>query len=201
MQNISGSCSHPQRSYLTRWASDAHSPNHTMRALNMSLISESLIDERVTNLFKIRFRSGQFDPHTSALDNITNASTVCTPYAIELARDGVAQGTTLLKNEHATLPLDATKVNSIAVMGPMLGHTTTDKLSSYYGPLVSCGNFPFYVGHHKTMIDAVQHYIPASRVSMHCGTSVRHRINSIFLFVALLVYQAVFWSMMGNSTS
>ena len=163
-----------------------------MKALNMSLISESLIDDRVTNLFKIRFRSGQFDPHIGALDNITNASTVCTPYAIELARDGVAQGTTLLKNEQATLPLDATKVKSVAVIGPMLGHTATDKLSSYYGPLVSCGNFPFYVGHHKTMIDAVQHYIPASGVSTHCGTSVRHKIKSKYLFAAMLVDQDVF---------
>ena len=102
-----------------------------MLALNLSLISEQLIDERVTNLFKIRFRTGQFDPHASPLDEIANATTVCTPYALELARDGVAQGTTLLKNERSTLPLDNTKLKSVAVIGPMLDHATTDKLSSY----------------------------------------------------------------------
>ena len=84
----------------------------------------------------------------------------------------MAQGTTLLKNEQKALPLDATKLDSVAVIGPMLSHSATDELSKYYGPLVSCGNYPFYVGHHKTMIDAIQHYVPAG-VSMHCGTSVR----------------------------
>eukprot|EP01046_Picozoa_sp_COSAG06_P031495 COSAG06_NODE_3071_length_5894_cov_6.093701_2_plen_124_part_00 len=80
------------------------------RALNLSLITPELIDERVTNLFKIRFRVGQFDPQDSPLDKIANDSTVCTPYALELARDGVAQGTTLLKNDAQTLPWEATKV-------------------------------------------------------------------------------------------
>ena len=126
------------------------------RALNLSLITPELIDERVTNLFKIRFRVGQFDPQDSPLDKIANDSTVCTPYALELARDGVAQGTTLLKNDAQTLPWEATKVASVAVIGPMLSEDTTNKLSSYYGPLVSCGNFPYWVGHHKTMIDAVR---------------------------------------------
>lgn len=55
-----------------------------MLALNMKLITEELIDERVTNLFKIRFRVGQFDADVNPLDNITNATTVCTPYAIEV---------------------------------------------------------------------------------------------------------------------
>lgn len=153
------------------------SPNHTMLALNLKLISEDLIDERVANLFKIRFRVGQFDADVNPLDNITNATTVCTPYALALARDGVAQGTTLLKNEHGALPLDATKLDSIAVIGPMLSHSATDELSKYYGPLVSCGNYPYYVGHHKTMIDAIQHYVPAG-VSMHCGTSVSDEPNN-----------------------
>ena len=39
------------------------------------------------------------------------------------------------------------------------------------GPLVSCNNFPFWVGHHHTMIDAVSHYVGASAVSSHCGVS------------------------------
>lgn len=41
----------------------------------------------------------------------------------------------------------------------------------YYGPLVSCGNYPYWQGHHHTMIDAVKAYIPAGGVSVHCGTS------------------------------
>ena len=109
------------------------SPNHTMAAINASLITPALIDERVTNLFKIRFRVGQFDP-PGPLDKITNATTVCTPYALELARSGVSQSATLLKNDGGTLPLDAESLSSVADIGPMLGDQTTSKLSSYYGP-------------------------------------------------------------------
>ena len=76
-----------------------------MAAINASLITPALIDERVTNLFKIRFRVGQFDP-PGPLDKITNATTVCTDYALELARSGVSQSATLLKNDGGTLPLD-----------------------------------------------------------------------------------------------
>ena len=36
---------------------------------------------------------------------------------------------------------------------------------------MSCNNFPFWVGHHHTMIDAVSHYVGASAVSSHCGVS------------------------------
>ena len=103
-----------------------------MAAINASLITPALIDERVTNLFRIRFRVGQFDP-PGPLDKITNATTVCTDYALELARSGVSQSATLLKNDGGTLPLDAESLSSVAVIGPMLGDQTTSKLSSYYG--------------------------------------------------------------------
>ena len=104
------------------------------------------------------------------LDKIVNDTTVCSPYAHALARDGVAQSVTLLKNAENVLPLDAKSLATVAVIGPLVGDSTTSKLSSYYGPLVGCGNAPFWVGHHKTMIDAVKHYLP-SGVSMHCGVS------------------------------
>ena len=35
---------------------------------------------------------------------------------------------------------------------------------------MSCGNSPFWVGHHHTVIDAVKSYVP-SGVTAHCGVS------------------------------
>jgi beta-glucosidase-like glycosyl hydrolase len=123
------------------------SPNNTLAALRLGLISEDLIDKRVGNLFKIRFRLGQFDL-PGPLDKITNASAgVCSERALELARDGVAQGTTMLKNDGKTLPLDPAKAGStkkVAVIGPLLGDRFTSSLSGYYGPLVSCRNAPYW---------------------------------------------------------
>lgn len=149
------------------------SVNHTLVALRLGLITEELIDERVGNLFKIRFRLGQFDA-PGPLDEITNASAgVCSERALELARDGVAQGTTLLKNTGKTLPIDAAKSGrTVAVIGPLLGDRFTSSLSSYYGPLVSCRNAPYWVGHHHTLLDGVRHYVGPNRLTMHCGTSV-----------------------------
>jgi beta-D-xylosidase 4 len=109
----------------------------------------------------------------SPLHKINNATAgVCSARAIELAREGVAQSVTLVKNQGGTLPIDANRLTGkVAVIGPMLGDQVTSGLSSYYGPLVSCGNAPFWVGHHHTMRDAVEAYVSAQNVEVHCGTS------------------------------
>ena len=54
----------------------------------------------------------------------------------------------------------------------------TYRPSRYYGPLVSCGNAPYWVGHHHTMVDGVQAYLPPGSVLAHCGTSDEGRMNA-----------------------
>ncbi len=50
---------------------------------------------------------------------------MCTPYALELARDGARQGTVLLKNTNNVLPLTASAYATAVVIGPDAHMTDT----------------------------------------------------------------------------
>ena len=151
-------------SVLLPWSQDNDcgnmvNPNHTMEALNASMITEALIDKRVGNLFRVRFRMGLFDAAPNPLDKITNATTVCTPYSAALSRDGMAQSATLLKNAGKRLPLSAADIKRAAVIGPMSAAPNVGPggdISRYYGPLVSCGEHFFK---HKTMVNAISEHV------------------------------------------
>ncbi len=91
-------------------------------------------------------RLAHFDPPTP-LSKIA-PSDVCSEAAIALARDGVAQGAALLKNDDATLPL-STDVGSVAVIGP--NANLSRAISSYYGGN-SCG------GRYDNMVDAISRH-------------------------------------------
>ena len=120
------------------------SPNRTMAALSAGLITEDLIDTRITNLFKTHFKLGLFDPPTK-LDDIDNSS-VCSDYSIGLAREGVSESVALIKSMAKTLPLDPKKLSGAAVIGPMLAPKVINGFAGCYGPLVTCGMIPFHPG-------------------------------------------------------
>ena len=122
---------------------------HAQSALDKKLITEADLDARLRMLFKVRMRLSHFDP-AGPLQNIPT-SDVCNEYAIELARDGTRQGATLIKNDDGTLPLDASKISSIAVIGP--NSNLSKSMAGYYGGN-SCGNA------FTNMVDAVQQYVP-----------------------------------------
>merc|ERR1719336_1179634 len=86
--------------------------HNVQSALNKGVITEDDIDERLRMLFKVRMRLSHFDPIGPL--NAIPESTICSDYALTLSRDGVRQGATLLKNTAATLPLDASKVGTVA---------------------------------------------------------------------------------------
>ena len=104
-------------------------------------------------------RLAHFGP-PGPLQQISYKEAVCTDAAKAMARDGVAQGATLLKNDKVksadgsndvpTLPLDATKLKSVAVIGPNADLSTA--ISSYYGGN-NCGD------EYPSMIDAIKGYV------------------------------------------
>ncbi len=103
-------------------------------ALAGGQITQTDIDTVLTRLFRVRIRLAQFDP-PGVLATI-GVDQICSDYARELARDGVRQSAVLLKNDRATLPLDAKSVKSVVVIGPALNITDT---VLYYGGL-PCDN-------------------------------------------------------------
>ena len=75
-------------------------------------ISEATLNDNVGRILRVIFVSGLFDyPHTKLGE-------VDTPDQQAVARQGATEGIVLLKNDGALLPLDTTKIHSIAVIGP-----------------------------------------------------------------------------------
>ncbi|KAL5650493.1 hypothetical protein ACJX0J_041302, partial [Zea mays] len=91
---------------------------HTVAAVQAGKLSESDVDRAVTNNLVTLMRLGFFDgdPRELPFGNL-GPSDVCTPSNQELAREAARQGIVLLKNT-GKLPLSATSIKSMAVIGP-----------------------------------------------------------------------------------
>jgi beta-glucosidase len=88
-------------------------PKALLAAIHSGEIKESTIDDKLLRLFRTEIRYGfldrpQFDPTVSTYSVAASA----------VALQGALESITLLKNEDHLLPLDASKVKTIAVIGP-----------------------------------------------------------------------------------
>eukprot|EP01052_Picozoa_sp_SAG31_P001606 SAG31_NODE_54_length_29987_cov_4.570664_19_plen_239_part_00 len=116
---------------------------HIGEAIKNGMASVDDVDAALRRSLGVRMRLGHFD-QPGPLQGI-KTSTLCDLDAIELARDGAAQGAVLLKNSRnetsgkAHLPLKAAEVGSIAVIGP--------HASPYYGRAMGY----YYFGAHGTI--------------------------------------------------
>lgn len=95
-------------------------------------ISESIINDRVRDILRVKFLTGLFDhPYQSDLKGADNE--VENPANEAVALQASRESLVLLKNEHQTLPLDASKLKKIAVCGPNANETSY--ALTHYGPL------------------------------------------------------------------
>jgi beta-glucosidase len=87
-------------------------PEKVIAGVKAGHISEATLNDNVSRILRVIFESGLFDhPHAGGDE-------VDTPAQRAVARQGATEGIVLLKNTGGLLPLDATKVRSIAVIGP-----------------------------------------------------------------------------------
>jgi beta-glucosidase len=87
-------------------------PEKVLAAVKSGEISEATLNDNVSRILRVIFLSGIFEhPHTGGGE-------VDTPEQRAIARQGATEGIVLLKNEGNLLPLDSTKIHSIAVIGP-----------------------------------------------------------------------------------
>jgi beta-glucosidase len=87
-------------------------PEKVLPAISAGKISRSTIDDNVSRILRVIFSSGIYDhPHVAT-------GLVDTPEQRAVARKAAAESIVLLKNTGNLLPLDLTKVHSIAVIGP-----------------------------------------------------------------------------------
>jgi beta-glucosidase len=82
--------------------------------IRKGVVPESLIDESVANILRIKFRKGLFDrPFTEQ----PKKSLILAPEHLALAKELAVQSFVLLKNEQKTLPLSGSL--KVAVIGPL----------------------------------------------------------------------------------
>ena len=107
--------------------------------LQQGRIAQPQIDDMVRPILETKIRMGMFE-HPYA-DLAKSEQVLNDPKHVELARTAAQQSMVLLRNENSLLPLDKSKLKSIALIGP-LGDATIDLLSMWGsntapGPTVS----------------------------------------------------------------
>ena len=96
-------------------AGDAYS-NHLQSLVEDGAVSEAMIDAAVLRILRLKFELGLFEnPYTDPgfLPPIANEEALAT------ARESALQSVVLLKNDDATLPLAASDLTSLAIIGPL----------------------------------------------------------------------------------
>jgi beta-glucosidase len=112
-------------------------------ALAKGLLTEADIDRALRRVLKVRFRLGEFDPPERVPYRQIRASVINShgDLALRAARESIV----LLTNTNNFLPLDRTKIKSIAVIGPhadapFMGIGYTGMASNFVVPLQGIKN-------------------------------------------------------------
>lgn len=129
-------------------------------AVKKGKIEESIIDDAVRQVLRLKFEMGLFDnPYVNpdlARKEVRN------PDAVALARRAARESITLLKNANSTLPLS--KDIRIAVVGPNADNRY-NQLGDYTAPQPD--------DNIKTVLDGVKSKVPASQVEYVKGCAIR----------------------------
>ncbi|HWC17162.1 MAG TPA: beta-glucosidase BglX [Terriglobales bacterium] len=133
-------------------------------------ISKQQIDIAVRPILETKVRMGLFEhPY---VDESRVAEALGDPAHEQLARTAVQRSAVLLRNENSLLPLDRTKIHSIAVVGP-LANADSDLLSMWGalgkpGPTVS-------------ILEGIRDKVgPSVRVNYAHGPNLRREFPSMF---------------------
>ncbi|MFZ2286461.1 MAG: beta-glucosidase BglX [Bacteroidales bacterium] len=95
--------------------------------LDEKKITMEQIDEAVRNILKVKYRLGLFEnPYVDPAAE----KEILDPAFLEHARKVATQSTVMLKNVNGTLPLEAEKITSVAVIGP-LSDAPRDQLGTW----------------------------------------------------------------------
>jgi beta-glucosidase len=100
-------------------------------ALKRGLVAEADMDQALRRLFLLRFKLGQFDPPQRVRYRSIPITANDSPAHDQLALEAARQSLVLLKND-GTLPWDAQKLKTVAIIGPT-GDEESALLGNYSG--------------------------------------------------------------------
>ena len=90
--------------------------NHLEALIGNGEVDASLVDAAAANILRIKFRLGLFErPYTDR----AILPPIGSDHALATARRAALQSVVMLTNEHHVLPLDASKLQSVALIGPL----------------------------------------------------------------------------------
>ena len=109
-------------------------------AIDKGLMTEEDLNTALTRVFAARFSVGEFDS-SNPYSNISSSLLECDDHR-QLALQASREAIVLLKNDNKTLPLDATQISKVAVIGP-------------FGNTVMLGGYSGTPTYQKTLLQGV----------------------------------------------
>ncbi|GAE29114.1 glycoside hydrolase family 3 protein [Alkalihalobacillus hemicellulosilyticus] len=124
-------------------------------ALKQGLLEEGDLDTALRNAFRVRFWLGEFDPELNPYANIPESKLLAKEHQ-ELSYQAAKEQVVLLKNENETLPVQSSKLNNVAVLGPLCNEVYVD----WYSGTPSYRVTPF---------DGIQNKLKEQNIFLHEG--------------------------------
>ena len=109
-------------------------------ALDAGAITEAQLRTAATRTFRLRFQLGLFDDPALVPFSRFSASSIDTAEHRALALQSAQSSLVLLRNQRGLLPLDASKLKRLAIVGPNANRSAS-LLSNYQGCRGTTGNF------------------------------------------------------------
>lgn len=120
---------------------------HLNTAYEQGLVSEEAITKAVERLIEVRIRLGMMKKFPSPYEDISYDKVECREH-VDLSIEAAKRSMVLLKNRNNTLPLDKTKLHTIAMIGP--NANSRDGL---------VGNYTGTSSQYITPLEGVQRYV------------------------------------------
>jgi hypothetical protein len=134
------------------------------QAVDSGAITELDINTAISHLLSVRMRLGEFDDPSQQPYTKIGLDAICSSDHISLARDSARQSLVLLTNPQKILPLNASLVRSVAVVGPFANSSRgINGASGYAG--IPCGNSA------TTIADAFESAGFLTQVAIGCNVS------------------------------
>lgn len=120
-------------------------PRALPKALAEGFLTEKDIDQSLRRVLKVRFRLGEFDPPDMVPYNKISPAVIDSAAHRDLALRTARESIVLLTNKNGFLPLDKTKIKTVAVIGPhadvaLMGIGYTGLASNFVKPLQGIKN-------------------------------------------------------------
>ena len=110
--------------------SDKEFEAHLPTAVRQGLLPEARLNDAVFRVMRDRIRLGEFDPQELVPYSKIPTNVICSPAHRALALEAARESIVLLVNRNNFLPLDKSKLKTIAVIGP---HANTFTPGGYSG--------------------------------------------------------------------